>query len=255
MGMSIIEDNFLQLVSFCSRAAASLGIYQFGNIWFRNKARIIMFHGVKKKHDPVLNFDQKHIEAEKLDTFITILKKDYAIISLEQFLDYKSQDQGQKNSSAIPKNALIITFDDGYENCYTNLLPLLKKHHIAVTILLPTAYVGEKQIAWYDAVTYCIAQTKQKEITVAGKKYIVEREERKVAAIVELKKTVRDDPTQREALLMELENTTAVKRSSCKNEDFLFMSWDQCREMKKHGVTFGSHSVTHQIMTMQSEKD
>lgn len=248
--MNKAETFFLNGVSLCSRIAESIGIYSLLNLFYHKKARILMFHGVTKKHDPVANFDYKHVEAEKLEKFIIHLKKRYAIISLEDFIAYK-----RKKIENIPKNAIILSFDDGYQNCYTNLFPILKKYNVPAAIFLPTAYIDKKEIAWYDMVVYCIAETKEKEITVDGKKYVIDSNEKKVAALVELKRKIRDSSAKREMLLKETEQTTKITGNVCKNEDFQFMSWENCTEMQRAGISFGSHSVTHQIMTAFSENE
>ncbi len=42
----------------------------------------------------------------------------------------------------LPKNSILVTFDDGYMNNYTNAFPILKKYNIKATIFLNTRYVG-----------------------------------------------------------------------------------------------------------------
>ena len=34
-----------------------------------------------------------------------------------------------------------------------------------------------------------------------------------------------------------------------------FLSWDQIKEMADNGISFGSHTINHQILTRASEKD
>ena len=45
----------------------------------------------------------------------------------------------------LPKNSILVTFDDGYKNNYTNAFPILKKYNVKATIFLNTKYI-EKQI-------------------------------------------------------------------------------------------------------------
>ena len=58
-----------------------------------------------------------------------LIKKNFNIISLDNF------ELGHKN--------VAITFDDGYEDNYLNVFPLLKKCNIKATIFLVTDLVGE----------------------------------------------------------------------------------------------------------------
>ena len=42
------------------------------------------------------------------------------------------------------KNPVLLTFDDGYANNYTDLFPLLKKYNVKVTVFMITGSIGEK---------------------------------------------------------------------------------------------------------------
>ncbi len=44
---------------------------------------------------------------------------------------------------AIPDNWVVITFDDGYRNFYTDAFPVLNRHGFTATMFLPTAYIGD----------------------------------------------------------------------------------------------------------------
>jgi peptidoglycan/xylan/chitin deacetylase (PgdA/CDA1 family) len=43
------------------------------------------------------------------------------------------------------KKPLIITFDDGYEDNYTNVFPLIKKYNIKITIFVVTDAIGARR--------------------------------------------------------------------------------------------------------------
>jgi peptidoglycan/xylan/chitin deacetylase (PgdA/CDA1 family) len=157
------------------------------------------------------------------------------------------------------RKKVVLTFDDGYKNCYTTLYPILKAHNAPATIFLPTAYIraeNEKgSIAWYDVVPFCISITKKEKIKVNGKDYPLHNEKEKIAAILQIKNSTRDLPHQRRRILEEVESQTEVKAKECKKEDFLFISWGECKEMQDNGISFGSHTVTHQVLTMQTREE
>ena len=45
----------------------------------------------------------------------------------------------------LPKNSILITFDDGYKNNYTLAFPILKKYNIKATIFLNTKFIGKDE--------------------------------------------------------------------------------------------------------------
>jgi peptidoglycan/xylan/chitin deacetylase (PgdA/CDA1 family) len=74
------------------------------------------------------------------------------------------------------KNIVVITFDDGFHNFYTNAFPILNRYGFTATMYLPTAHIGRSRL------------------TFKGKKCL---------------------------------------------------TWSEVRELQNHGISFGSHTVTH----------
>jgi peptidoglycan/xylan/chitin deacetylase (PgdA/CDA1 family) len=65
-----------------------------------------------------------------------LARNDYRVIRLSQlqaFLDGKQ---------ALPKRAVVITFDDGYESVYRHALPLLRKYNFPATLFVYTDFIG-----------------------------------------------------------------------------------------------------------------
>ncbi len=93
----------------------------------------------KGKGVPVFLYHQvnnlSNVTPELLEEHFKILKeKNMNPITLSEY--------GKGN---IPKNSMLITFDDGYYDNYKYVFPLLKKYNFKVTIFLNTLYVGEKR--------------------------------------------------------------------------------------------------------------
>lgn len=50
----------------------------------------------------------------------------------------------------IPKRVFVVTFDDGYENNFTQALPILQELKVPATIFLATAFIGSQQPLPFD---------------------------------------------------------------------------------------------------------
>ncbi len=247
--MGKLEGKFLKFASVCSKAADVCGVYTLIREINKDKVTILMYHGITAYADSILNFDYKHVEREKFEEQLQYLKKHYSLIALEEFIKWK---EGKKK---LLKNPLMLTFDDGYANCYTQLFLLLKKYNAPAVIFLPTTYISKKGIAWYDVVAYCIAATKKSTISITNKTYPLVSDEQKKAAIVAIKEKCYNCPEERERILKEVVKETEVKPEDCATDDMGFMSWEQCQEMQKAGIVFGSHSMTHPIMIELSKEE
>lgn len=102
---------------------------------------------------PVLNYhlitenkiNALSITPQEFDEQMAYLYKNgYTTISPDQLLDYV------QNNKELPDNPILITFDDGYRDAYTEAYPILKKYNFIATIFLITDYVGnsERYLTW-----------------------------------------------------------------------------------------------------------
>lgn len=249
--MGNLDEVFLNIVSCFSTVCEKCGVYTLLRKYTSCKVIILMIHGVSLKSEGVAHGDYKHIDAQKFEQSLQYLVKNYTILALNDFLDWKL-----RRKKDLPKNSVIITFDDGYKNMYTTAYPILKKYKVPATIFLPTEYIDKKKVAWYDLVTYCIAHTTLKKITFLGKEYSLTSESKKKEAIFELKVKVKDlFPLDRQRALKELILRTKVDPKKCTDENFLFLTWQECKEMEKGSISFEPHSVTHPVLTELSKQE
>jgi len=63
----------------------------------------------------------------------------YNVISL---LDYADMLRQKKK---IPAKTVVLTFDDGFENNYTKVFPVLKKYHFPATIFVVVDWMGKQE--------------------------------------------------------------------------------------------------------------
>ncbi|MDN5203140.1 polysaccharide deacetylase family protein [Fulvivirgaceae bacterium BMA10] len=112
------------------------GLLRFSGIAFlfrellqQNKVTIVLFHDLSKK------------AAERNFEY---LSEKYNVIGLDDLIEaHKKQDL-----SKIPKKALIITFDDGHIGNY-EMLPVIEKINIPVTIFLCAGIINTKRHYWF----------------------------------------------------------------------------------------------------------
>ena len=54
------------------------------------------------------------------------------------------------------KNPIIITFDDGYEDNYTNMMPMINAMGMKATMFMATNYIGkENYVSWQQFERKC----------------------------------------------------------------------------------------------------
>lgn len=96
---------------------------------------ILMYHSI----DEQWRQTKLSVSPEQFKEQMKFLRdKNYNVISLEQLADLMN------SRSPIPHNTVVITFDDGNENNYTNAFPVLKEYKIPATVFLISDWVGKE---------------------------------------------------------------------------------------------------------------
>jgi biofilm PGA synthesis lipoprotein PgaB len=113
-------------------------------VYYRDKVIVLMYHNVEVRSN-----HERIITVNMLDEHLTSLKKNrFQMISMDQYIDFLLYEK------PIPDNAVLLTFDDGYETFYTNVFPLLRKHGVTATNFIVVSsienqsYIGRKKLSW-----------------------------------------------------------------------------------------------------------
>jgi peptidoglycan/xylan/chitin deacetylase (PgdA/CDA1 family) len=100
---------------------------------------ILRYHTVSdfRKHE--VNVKKKAFEKQM--AFIARYQKS---VSLKEALE------ALKNKEQLPKNAVVVTFDDGYKDNYTNAYAILRQFNAPAIIFLTAGYIGTNKILPHD---------------------------------------------------------------------------------------------------------
>jgi len=133
----------------------------------------------------------------------------------------------------VPSKAVVMTFDDGYENNYTYAFPLLRSCGFSATIFLATEYVGQNA-GWMkrdlEAMFYKNSNSSARQVDLN----FLNR------ALVQ----------QRIPYLL----TLPQKQLASAIEKFLALAelpifgWREAREMSQAGIEFGAHGHSHSFL-------
>ena len=101
----------------------------------RRVTPILMYHSVREDRENTLSVTPDNFARQ-----MAFLKNNgYMLISLDELVE-KIKDR----RTFLPRT-VVITFDDGYEDNFTNAFPVLEKYGMPATIFLVTGYVNAKK--------------------------------------------------------------------------------------------------------------
>ena len=241
------------------------GLYSVSGLsHFRHQGRVIVltYHRVV----PQNVVERQHIQPgmymleESFAGHIAYLREHFTIISLDELLDLWQANQFKRDRSYC-----VITFDDGWRDNYQFAFPTLKRLGVPATIFLATDFIGTTQWFWPDRLMGLLAKGVAPSLGVAARNAVsailvdvigvrpfpVDGGYREVKsglpvtadAIVEMCKGL--DVDKIEPLL----NSLSLALCADVPAERVLLDWDEVREMAAYGVSFGSHSCSHRILT------
>lgn len=190
---------------------------------------------------------------EMFEEQIRFLHRNHPIISMTDFLSWIEQ------GTRLPKGSVMITFDDGYQDVYSIAFPILKSFNLPACVFLTTDYIGTQRTIWTNELYSCIQRSDIQHFTYAfeGEKtdFDLTRRETPGQEVMSLIRNLKKMRTEdRETRLPEIAKQLNTQWPPDSNDEFLMLTWDQVNTMGDSGICFGSHSVTHPILSACSNE-
>ncbi len=152
----------------------------------------------------------------------------------------------------MPPRPLVVTFDDGFEDNYTNAFPILRELGIPATIFVSTGYIGGTVTFWYDRVAHALMRAPTGDIAVPGlgpRLQLGDVASRRRATRIVVRHLCRIPDVQRRRRLEQLATVIEFDIAPGDRSSSQPMSWDQLREMLAAGIEFGAHTVSHPVLS------
>jgi peptidoglycan/xylan/chitin deacetylase (PgdA/CDA1 family) len=108
---------------------------------------ILMYHRVSAATESGVHpYFRVNTSAAVLDAQLRFLKEnEYSALTLDEAGRLLSVPQRHD------RKYVVITFDDGYRDFYTDALPLLQKYGFTATVFLPTGYIDDRRQTFKQA--------------------------------------------------------------------------------------------------------
>jgi peptidoglycan/xylan/chitin deacetylase (PgdA/CDA1 family) len=161
------------------------------------------------------------------------------------------------DGAALPRNPVMITFDDGYRSCRDVALPILRELGVPATFFIATGFAGQGTLYWWEQIAAILH-------AAAGRTAIL--------AYPYPMRIDAGDPRTRRVLNNVVKNTFGLDLArflgelraalevawSAAHEAALaaplIMTWDDVRVLADAGMDIESHSRTHRVLeTLRDE--
>lgn len=190
---------------------------------------------------------------------IGFMKENFNIVTMEQVID------AIERNSDLPEKALLLTFDDGYIDNYTFALPVLEEFGVQGSFFIPGKTFTTHQLLDVNKIHYILASADIKNLVAdvkdkmdyyrGGFDYpsteelwsqnaVDERfDGRDVIFIKRMLQTVLPEKLRNKIVSDLFEKYVGVSEEQLAYE--LYMTEEQIRMMKRHGMFIGIHGYDH----------
>lgn len=119
---------------------------------------ILMYHSISNHMQPGLHpYYQTSTSPNTFRKHMDFLKNNgYSVLALKEAVRLLNSEHGNNQKTAV------LTFDDGYEDFYTEAFPILQAHGYPCCVFLPTAFVDNQN--WTFKGKRCLSWDKVKDL-------------------------------------------------------------------------------------------
>lgn len=212
----------------------------------RSLLRVLMFHRVGDPHQTHwLNPGLVSATPEVFERIAALLAREYAVITMDDAVEAVA------GARRLPARAVLITFDDGYQDFGTTAWPILKRFRLPVTLFVPTAYAGgEVREFWWDRLYRAMRSApfdRLEDTPVGPLRFDTPDRLRRAARRLQsyFKSLPHGEAMQGvDRLCGALQCSSPATRST--------LTWAELRALAQEGVTLAPHTRTHPLLTRVS---
>jgi peptidoglycan/xylan/chitin deacetylase (PgdA/CDA1 family) len=210
----------------------------------RRNLLVLTYHRiVPREQCPDGRRPQNTLFVDEFESQMAFVSKRYKVLTGQQVRAIIT------GSAAIPRYSLAISFDDGYENNYMHAFPVLQRHGLKAIFFVTTGRLDrEVQHFWFDRLDWLHSRVSTEDLSGELRKLDPSLHALSDTYIRLYFKTL--PGSQQTEILDRLEEQFGNAEIASENRTiFDSMSWDQVRSMVSAGMTIGSHTASHQILS------
>lgn len=224
-----------------------------------------LIHSLQPRRLTVLNYHRINDPFNlKFDTFkpnisatpinfaaqMDYIKERFNVISIGEIIAWLSGE------NELPLNAALITFDDGYYDNLKYALPILKERDIPALIFLTTDFIGQAKLYDWDMIAYCFHHTRydNANLPLIGQQSWTDVTSRDVIMLNFIKKIKLIPADVMKNYIKKLPSLLDVTIPNKESESHQ-LNWSQVKRMESRGIDFGTHTMSHPILTRISVEE
>lgn len=152
----------------------------------------------------------------------------------------------------LPKQAFLVTFDDGYSDNFTKAFPILKEQRVPAIFFLPTSSILKRELGWWDEIYWCLKHATKRQFSFQGIAIDLDKMSLRHAAEIFIQKKKLEAQNKTASLIEELRQSCQSQPIPFDRRDKELMTLEQAKECLSGGVRIGSHTHSHRVLATLS---
>jgi peptidoglycan/xylan/chitin deacetylase (PgdA/CDA1 family) len=206
----------------------------------KNKVTVFAFHKTPLVPDPIAPLETDLAAFTRILDFVA---ERFSVISMRDAIE----GLARKSGAFSDRGAVCLTFDDGYIDWFTGVVPVLRQRRMPATFFITTGQLNGMPL-WHERVRRAVQGAGNSVVDVSSPS----RQLISVASSIERIKAVAAIEAYlkyqtldvRERLIVELEAQTGSDPAAIPR-----MNAQQVRDLHNAGFDIGTHTVEHPILT------
>lgn len=220
-----------------------LGLFRLIRWWWpRRELVVLRYHAVC---EPGCTYASHGISVtpKGFERQVRYLAKHYVVMPLEEAVACL------RSGKPLPRNAVAITFDDGYHDNYT-AFEILRAHGACATFFLTSNCIDDREVFWVSEVRHLILRTVQPVLKLGVEEtseqtWTLQTVEEREVAVSEVTRLIKSCTLAgREGILQALRTALADVDKPFDGSQLMLRS-AQVRDMLDGGMSMGGHTLTH----------
>jgi peptidoglycan/xylan/chitin deacetylase (PgdA/CDA1 family) len=208
------------------------------------------------------DFDEGTVDVtpEAFDRHVAYAKRWFDVIGVGDLLAYT-------RGGALPRNPLLITFDDGYKDNWRAAVPILRKHGATATFFIATTYVSDRRLFWWDRLNYMVKRSPRAAIEIDYPTRLTvplggagggSQEKYRRRAFETLRKVITShfkiDLWRFLDAVAEGSGVVLSREDERRLADDMILTWDEVRAMRRAGMDIQSHTRDHYVLPTMTDE-
>ena len=213
-----------------------------------NKVAIIYYHRINEKK---ADYNFTNVQPHNFSDHMKILHDRYDVISIDEIYN---GDAFKHN-----RNAIVITFDDGYRDVLYNAVPVMEAYEFPYTCFITTGNIYTGKCNWTDVIIKVAFEPEEYhesiQLNLNGETLFFNTGnlDERVGFYKGLKELfMKISYDEWRCVLSELTKWAGINEA---DHTYKIMDVREIQKVRGHGASIGAHTITHPFLSCMGDED